>query len=335
MAAKLIARKNSFPYFRAVHPRRKLLLRMDTTNHCNLRCSMCPMRLSDNDDSKKRHHMSSLVFKRIAEEVFPLSRTVGISCGAEPLANPDFFQQLRKLVDSGVPFIEMVTNGTLLTPERIRLILDRPPTSLFISIDGALPETHARIRDGADLHRIISMLRLLVHERGGRRFPMIGFSTTLQKNNYRELEAIVQLASDTGAESVGVVPLVPYEGLDTLGEVADPDSPPVAAALAEAALKAQRLGLRFHVSRNAVKRETAHPCPYLQGTVYIDPDGSIFPCPYWNTEVPLGNIMEGFTAVWYGKAYNRLREGDFCEKDNCLACPEVTGGSAAVVKGMQ
>ncbi len=335
MSPGFIARKNGFPWFRPVHPRRKLLVRMDTTNHCNLRCSMCPMRLSDSDSSRKWHHMEPEVFRKIADEIFPLSRTVGISCGAEPLTNPDFTEHLKTLFRSGVPYREMVTNGTLLTEKLINGILEYPPTSLFISIDGASRETHGLIRDGADLDRITSMLVKLIRARGKRRFPMVGFSTTLQRDNLRELPEIVELAARVGAESAGVVPLVPYEGLDTLDKVVRTDSAEASEYIKKAQAKAASLGIAFHLSESVTRGNSPHPCPYLENTVYIDPDGSIFPCPYWNTGNPLGNVMDGFMEVWQGTAYGRLRNGEFKKEDNCTGCPEITRGGSEIVKSRQ
>ena len=164
---------------------------------------------------------------------------------------------------------------------------------------------------------------------------MVGFSTTLQKDNYMELERIVELAAEVGAESTGIVPLVPYEGLGTLDRVVTTESPKVAAAIGKARERALSLEIDFHVSQDTSRGSSPHPCPYLESTVYIDPDGAIYPCPYWNTENPLGNITEGFNNVWTGKTYARLRRGEFIRKDNCLECPECTGRSTEITKGKQ
>lgn len=296
---------------------------------------MCPMRLSEGDGTRNWRHMDQDTFRRIEREVFPLARTVGISCGAEPLANPSFPEHLRALYGSGVPYREMVTNGTMLTREAIRTILMYPPTSLFISIDGACEATHGAIRDGASLNGIIQSLKILVGERGKRRFPMLGFSTTLQRDNLHELAGIVELALAAGARSVGVVPLVPYAGLGTLDRVVDPDSPEAAAEIGKARERAGELGITFHLSRDVTRGDTPHPCPYLDGTVYIDPHGSIFPCPYWNTGNPLGSMEMGFMNVWNGDIYRRLRRGNFIETDNCMNCPEITKGKREISKDRQ
>ncbi|MCK5131611.1 MAG: SPASM domain-containing protein [Candidatus Sabulitectum sp.] len=293
------------------------------------------MRLSDNDPSRKWKHMSSEVFQKIRTDVFPLARTVGISCGAEPLTNPNFIHHLQALYESGVPYRQMVTNGTLLTRELIQMILRYPPTSIFISIDGSDRKTHGSIRDNADLDKIVAMIDELVAGRGKRMFPMIGFSTTLQRDNLHQLADIVHLAHRTGAVSVGAVPLVPYEGLNTLDRVVDTSSREADKEISRARLIAAELGVEFHLSSEISDRASAHPCPYLLDTVFIDPDGSIFPCPYWNTEYPLGNILEGFDKVWSGTGYKRLRNGNFLKTDNCLQCPEVTSRTVEVVKAKQ
>ncbi len=279
--------------------------------------------------------MSDEIFQKIRRELFPFARTVGISCGAEPLANPRFGHHLQSLYESGVPYRQMVTNGTLLTSDIIKMILEFPPTSLFLSIDGADPETHGAIRDGADLNFILEKTEELVSGRGSRLFPMIGFSTTLQKDNLHQLADLVRLAHKTGAVSLGAVPLVPYEGLNTLDRVIDTNSKEALEEINRARVLALELGIQFHLSSEISDRASAHPCSYLQNTVFIDPDGSVFPCPYWNTEFPVGNILEGFEKVWNGPCYQRLRKGDFISTDNCLQCPEVTSRKIEVLKARQ
>ncbi len=332
---RYLQRSYRFPGIR-FRGRRNLIIRMDTTNRCNLRCSMCSMRLADKDPDRKWHDIDPDLFDKIASELFPIASVVGLSCGAGLFVNPDFGRYLDRLYRADVPVREVVTNGILLSPENISVLLESPPTSLFVSIDGATPSTHARIRGGADLDLITGNMMNLVSERDrrGMRFPTLSFSVTLQKSNLHELPDILKLASEVGAVSVGVVPLVPFAGLDMSGETIIPDSPEVSRQIRLAGEIASELGLSFNYP-SAPSPEKLRSCPYLDNWVYIDPDGKINPCPHWNTSEPLGDMTcNSFHEIWNGPAYMALRDriSRGVYTSNCAVCPEMSRSDSEIPK---
>jgi MoaA/NifB/PqqE/SkfB family radical SAM enzyme len=321
--SRFFRRTHKFPGIAFRDSSRHLIVRMDTTNHCNLRCSMCPMRFADTDPDRKWLHMDQDLFEKIRRQVFPLASLVSISCGAEPFCNPRIGSCLKALCESGVPAREMVTNGTLLNSENAALLVKYPPTTLFVSIDGARPQTHSAIRGGADLGRILEGLETLIRVRGKRRFPMLAFSTTLQKANLEEIPELVELAARAGARALGLVPLVPYKGLSTLDSVVDPGSENASAILEEAKARAERLGISFNVACGEVRQTE---CPYLARTVYLAPDGAVFPCPYWNTGNPIGNLAEeDFAPIW-------SRRHEAITESTCRDCPEVNSRRREITK---
>jgi radical SAM protein with 4Fe4S-binding SPASM domain len=333
---RFVRRSTRFPGFRLRTGRRFLTVRMDTTNRCNLRCRMCPMRLADRDPDRVWTDIDPPLFERIRRQVFPLSRTVGLSCGAEPFCNDLFGHYLARLYRADVPVREVVTNGTLMGPEQIRWLLDTPPTSISVSVDGSSPETHASIRGGADLGSVLDAVRNLVRRRDGRgnRFPMVCFSMTLQRSNLDELAGVVGLAADVGAVSVNVVPLVPYEGLGMESQRIDMNRPDVGRVVREARESAARMGLELVVADGA-EEKGGDGCPYLDDWVYIDPGGRVNPCPYWDTSKPLGNLRErDFLEIWrgpeYGELRSRVREGRLL--GNCRECPVNSSGGAELRK---
>lgn len=333
-----LMRSHRFPYVRLRRGRR-LVVRMDTTNMCNLRCAMCPMRLSDGDPDRVWMHMDRELFSRIASEVFPLASVVGLSCGAEPFMNPDFPDHLETLYRADVPVREVVTNGLLLGGDNSEALLDTPPTTLFVSIDGADPRTHAAVKGGADLDRITGNIRDLAGRRQSRgaRFPRISFSVTLQRSNVSELGAIIRLASDVGASSVNTVMLVPYEGLDMSGELLSPDDPSLVASLRAAAGEAGRLGVEFvpPFAPGSPGNTSVRVCPYTESWLFIGPDGKVFPCPYWDISMPFGDLSASdFREVWSGEPYGELRErlGAGILQGNCRVCPEMGGGDQDIRK---
>ncbi len=325
LLSRWLVRSPRFPGVALRDPGRRLTVRMDTTNHCNLRCSMCPMRFADSDPHRRWLHMDRNLFRRIGEQVFPRAAVVGLSCGAEPFCNPAVGEHLKSLWESGVPGRELVTNGTLLNRDNAALLVRYPPTTLFVSIDGARPETHAAIRGGADLEAVKANLRELERQRGRRRFPVVALSTTLQKANLREIPDLVDLAADIGAGALGLVQLVPYLGLSTLESVVDLTSRETLDILGEAVSRAGRLGIALTLP-DPSERAPGAACPYLDSTVYLAPDGAVFPCPYWNTGNPIGNLAgEDFDTIW-----NRRRE--YVIPETCADCPEVTSRSREVRK---
>ena len=317
---RFVRRSTRFPGFRLRSARRFLTVRMDTTNRCNLRCRMCPMRLADRDPDRVWADIDRGLFDRIRRQVFPLARRVGLSCGAEPFCNPDFEYYLAELYRADVPVREVVTNGTLMGDAQTDALLRYPPTSLTVSIDGASPETHASIRGGADLGAVLDAVAGLVRRREGR-FPMVSFSMTLQRSNLHELPGVLGLAADTGAVSVGVVPLVPYEGLGMADQALEPGSDQVRRAVASARATAAELGVELVEPSDD---GSAKSCPYVRDWVYIDPQGLVNPCPYWDTSKPLGDLRrQDFRDIWQGPEYSDLRRDLDAGRlsGNCRSCP--------------
>ncbi|MBD3370533.1 radical SAM protein [Candidatus Fermentibacteria bacterium] len=331
--SRFVRRSHRFPYMRLKSSKRFLTVRMDVTNKCNLRCKMCPMRLSDQDPDRIWHDVDPDLFEKIRKQVFPRAKVVGLSCGAEPFCCEDLPRYLQQLWQADVPVTELVTNGTLMTDRSMLPLLDYPPTSIFVSVDGADPRTHARIRGGCDLELLLSNVRGLqeAKRRRGQRFPQLCVGVTLQRSNYDQLPGIVEIASDLGAVSVGVVPLVPYQGLDVEDQAVDMQSPEIRGSLRNARRTAEARGIDLVVPPTSSRSDT---CPFLDSWVYIDPDGRVDPCPHWNVSEPLGNLTDqSFEEIWNGEAYSRLRKGHRQGElhGNCLLCPVMGSGERAEI----
>jgi radical SAM protein with 4Fe4S-binding SPASM domain len=292
------------------------------------------MRLADNDPDRVWTDMDPNLFDKISTQVFPMAHTVGLSCGAEPFCNDFFPRYLDRLYNADVPIRELVTNGTLMSGKFVDALLKTPPTSVTVSIDGSRKETHAEIRGGADLDEILSNVRELVNRRNrsGKRFPMVSFSMTLQRKNLDELLGVVSLANEVGAESVGIVPLVPYQGLETGDQVIDMEAEKVEHEIKAAGEAASLFGIDLIVAGNTTGETN---CSYPWNWVFIDPQGNVNPCPYWNTSNPIGNLnLQDFRSIWNGNNYlalrQRLKTGELT--GNCRICPINASGREEIPK---
>ena len=93
-------------------------IQLELTTHCNLQCTMCPRTLFET----KRMHMSRDVLHK-AYELFPDAvRLIPFGLG-EPLLYPYFWELIETAKRHDVP-VCFNTNGTVLTPQRARRLVD-------------------------------------------------------------------------------------------------------------------------------------------------------------------------------------------------------------------
>src|SRR5262249_19742443 len=100
---------------------RFLVIRMDTTNLCNLRCLQC---YYSSDYMRKREDMSLSLFRSIGDQLFAKTRFLYLSCATEPLMNKQFAAIVRATGEYRVPFTSFCTNGQLLKEEIIQACLN-------------------------------------------------------------------------------------------------------------------------------------------------------------------------------------------------------------------
>ncbi|MFX0196386.1 MAG: radical SAM protein [Candidatus Hodarchaeota archaeon] len=183
------------------------------TDTCNIRCVECDYgqkvapRLSINEEGYQR-----------VLDVFPFAERVGIA-GAEMFydeGNPGGYAQ--KIFDEGMkhPNLRFVgfTNGTLLTPERITLIVKKFKW-IGVSIDSPDPNTYKTIRVGSNLHHIIRNIKKISERKaeiglGRSDSPEIVVSSVISERTFKSVVEMVDLAHEIGA--LGVHFQAPWEG---------------------------------------------------------------------------------------------------------------------------
>ncbi len=108
--------------------------------------------------------------------------------------------------------VEVITNGTLLTEKRSRQLIDAGLDVLWVSIDGATPESYADVRLGAALPRVIANLSRFRQMRRGSHFPTpkIGVAFVAMKRNINDLPEVLALGRRLGATLFSVSNVLPY-----------------------------------------------------------------------------------------------------------------------------
>ena len=197
-------------YFRIRRPVSHLAkIYIEPTNQCNLECSMCLHRTWDEPQGQ----MSWQVFTRVLESANSLSETPSIFFGGlgEPLSHP----QLIKMISQAKSLpaeVELITNGTLLDENYARQLVNTGLDRIWISIDGASPESYADIRLGAALPEVLHNIKTLKRLRSGGHFPKpeIGIVFVAMKRNISDLPAVIKLGRKLGAKHFLVTNVLPY-----------------------------------------------------------------------------------------------------------------------------
>jgi radical SAM protein with 4Fe4S-binding SPASM domain len=187
------------------------LIFWEVTKGCNLRCIHCratATELSSPSDLTTRTALG------IIDQIAAHSNPILVLSGGEPLFRSDIFQLARYGTDKGLR-VALATNGTLVTKDVARMIVDSGVKRVSISLDGADSLTHDTFRG------IPGAFDAAVY--GLRNLKALGMSVqinmTIARHNARQLPQVLDLARSLGADALHTFLLVPVGcGVDIAAE---------------------------------------------------------------------------------------------------------------------
>jgi radical SAM protein with 4Fe4S-binding SPASM domain len=177
------------------------LIFWEVTKGCNLRCVHCRATATELASPKDLSTPRALdIISQIADFCSPIL----VLSGGEPLYRPDIFQLARYATEKGIR-VALATNGTLVTKEVARKIVDSGVRRVSISLDGADAETHDTFRG------IPGAFEAAIY--GLRNLKELGMSvqinTTIARHNANQLPAVLDLSREIGADALHTFLLVP------------------------------------------------------------------------------------------------------------------------------
>lgn len=183
----------------------------EVTKGCNLRCIHCratATELSSPTDLPTRTALN------IIDQIAAAANPILVLSGGEPLYRSDIFQLARYGTDKGLR-VALATNGTLVTKDVARMIVDSGVRRVSISLDGADALTHDSFRG------IPGAFEAAV--RGLQNLKALGMSVqinmTIARHNAHQLPDVLQLARNLGADALHTFLLVPVGcGVDIAAE---------------------------------------------------------------------------------------------------------------------
>ncbi|MEK9627414.1 MAG: radical SAM/SPASM domain-containing protein [Nitrospinota bacterium] len=160
---------------------------VEPTNTCNLRCSFC---FVTEGMTRDEGFLDLELFKKIIDDTPDLEHLCMHNWG-EPLLHKDIFQMFDYAHQSGVKYIVMNTNGTLLTDKIIEKIVASPLNIIRFSIDGSA-ETFKKIR-GVELEKIEKNILKLKEAKEEKRPELsMGVVFTVEEGTQEDVEDYIR-----------------------------------------------------------------------------------------------------------------------------------------------
>ena len=182
---------------RAAHlePRRISEFWVHLTQTCNISCTHCLV--SSGPQGEKGPDLAFL--KDALAQAHALGARRFYFTGGEPFARPDLLELIAFVVEEKASELVVMTNATLLTPERLAKLdaFDRTRLKFQVSLDGATAAVNDAIRGAGVFEKAAAGLSALAKA---------GFETSLTavvtRENLKDLEALPELGMRLGAKSL-------------------------------------------------------------------------------------------------------------------------------------
>jgi len=306
---------------------------IEPTNRCNLECRTCIRNVWD----EPLGEMNRPTFARIIEGIRSFSSPPTVFFGGlgEPLAHPDIVEMVVQAKTLGST-VELITNGTLLTKPLSKQLIEAGLDMLWVSLDGATPESYADVRLGAVLPEVLAnlaILRDLYWTTQSSPFllefppnPPIGIVFVAMKRNIADLPALLRLGNRLGARRFLVTNVLPYTA-EMYDEIL------YSRALNDAIYMSSMWGISLELPKIDINETTqevlyqimlsGHPlsfggadlgegndrCPFIEkGAMAIRWDGDVSPC------LPLLHDHRSF-LYGYERSLRRYAVGNVMRQD--------------------
>ncbi len=319
----------------------------ELTPRCNLRCQMCYIRMTPEEQAHKGRERTTAEWLSLAEQLREAGVIFLLLTGGEPLLRPDFPDLYRALIGMGFS-VSINTNGTLLDEALADLFRELPPAGVNLTLYGAGEEAYRRLcGDGAAFARALRGVELL-REAG----TAVTLNTTVTVCNQEELPKIAAFAVERGLTLRVVTYLFPPLRRD--GPALERLTPEQAGALSAMGRKYTDSPKAFADRCAAVRARLPEPCApedcfagsrdglrCVAGNCqfWVAWNGEMYPCGLMPEPV-VYPFLDGFPAAWeeLREACRRLpaaRQCDDCQlRPYCPACAAVAKAETGRTDGI-
>jgi hypothetical protein len=273
---------------------------IESTNHCNLGCIMCPTGLKQ--VKRPKGYMDFDLFTGIVDEMAGHVKSTTLHIWGESLMHPRITDMIAYCHAKGLRS-EISTNATLLDEKRAVKILDAGLDVIYVCMDGVNRQTYEAIRRNASFERTRANILRFVQMKHERRLstPQVNIQIIKMKPTAPEVDEFVRQWQEVpGIDRINVKPFDSWA--EQIEQVSD-------------------------LRQDAVTLPKRYPCPNLWYHVHIYWDGSLVMCDRdFDGLHDLGNVKDGVMKAWNGALMRELRrrhvKNDYEGISPCDTCSE-------------
>jgi radical SAM enzyme (rSAM/lipoprotein system) len=293
----------------------------EATLRCNLNCIHCG---SDCKKDALVKDMPSADFLKAIDQVVPIvtpNTTMIVIAGGEALLRKDLESVGQELYNRGFPW-GFVSNGMLLTAQRLNSLLDAGLRAVTISLDG-LEESHNWLRGNQKSFKTaLHAIELLQHTKDIR-YDVV---SCINQKNFNELEALKDLLIANGVKEWRIFTIFPigrarqHEQLVLPSEDFKALFDFIKATREEGKIKLNYGCEGFLGNYEREVRDGFFFCRAGINIASVLADGSISACPNLRNNFVQGNIYkDNFADVWQ-KKYDIFRNKAWTKTGICRDC---------------
>ena len=294
-----------------------ILLNIEPTSACNLRCPLCPT--GREELGRPTCFMPLDMFKQCIDELGSTLMEIGVANYGEPMLHPDIFEMLA-YAKAACPTVFMASNAHFLNEESARKLVESGLDRVWISFDGTDQATYETYRVRGDLEKVREGVTTLLAQRKalGRTNPYIELQFLVMKHNEDQMETFREQAKAIGADGCVIKPVS--------FNVADWDDADTRETFGRFFPTLEE----YQVYRREGddwkwKRDELDFCTAPWRTMTVLADGNIVPCcrdPHGH--YVMGNVADGVLNVWNGAKFQAFRKAMTEKRDSmpiCRVCP--------------
>ncbi|NLJ40873.1 MAG: radical SAM protein [Clostridiales bacterium] len=287
---------------------------------CNIKCKFCYGGCTPTDSGRV---LDLDGFKKVLDKIRYEAEVPSVSfTGGEPTVSKDLPELVRYASKNNGMRVNLITNGTLITPKLAKGLREAGLSSAQVSIEAPTADAHDSITGVPGSHAAsIRGLQALAAE-GVTVHPHF----TICSLNRDYIMDYPAFAKEIGVERFSANLIIPAgRGDDKSLQVSYTE---IGGMVIDLKSMAQSTGVEFMWYSptpvclfNPITSGFGNKgCSACEGLLSLDPQGNVLPCSSWSE--PIGNILEeGFHAVWSKKRSQWIRAKESAP-DECKACKD-------------